>query len=198
MSADKTLDLASIRARLDGTRGRRFWHSLEELADTEAFRDFVQARVPGARLRMARPGGPPRLPEADGRVDGARRRDRLHAPARRADRALRAAARRRRPRQAALLRDGDDARRRGQRACWPRATRDGRPSSKATRIIPSSVGATDAVRRRRSVLHAVRPGPQRSRSRISARSVPGRSFVAGDAESARRADRRWPAPASAS
>jgi molybdopterin-containing oxidoreductase family iron-sulfur binding subunit len=46
MSADKSLDLASIRARLDGARGRRFWQSLEELADTEEFRGFVQREFP--------------------------------------------------------------------------------------------------------------------------------------------------------
>ena len=35
MSADKTLDLASIRARLKDATGRRYWQSLEELADTD-------------------------------------------------------------------------------------------------------------------------------------------------------------------
>ena len=39
------------------------------------------------------------------------------------------------PGQAAVLRHDDDARRRRRRACWPRATRGGRPSSKAIPII---------------------------------------------------------------
>jgi molybdopterin-containing oxidoreductase family iron-sulfur binding subunit len=46
MSVDKSLDLSSIRARLDGARGRRFWRSFEELADTEEFRGFVQREFP--------------------------------------------------------------------------------------------------------------------------------------------------------
>src|SRR4026208_2070922 len=47
MSADRTFDLASIRARLAATSGRQYWQSLEELADTEAFRDFVKRELPG-------------------------------------------------------------------------------------------------------------------------------------------------------
>ena len=46
MIADKTLDLASIRARPTDGRGRRYWQSLEELADTEAFGDFVKREFP--------------------------------------------------------------------------------------------------------------------------------------------------------
>ena len=46
MSADTRLDPASIRARLDGARGRRFWRSFEELADTDEFRAFVQREFP--------------------------------------------------------------------------------------------------------------------------------------------------------
>ena len=73
-------------------------------------------RVPGERLGVDRSGGPPRVPEADGRLAGAGRRHRLHAPARRAHRAVRAAARRRHARQAAVLRHRDVARRRRHRA----------------------------------------------------------------------------------
>src|SRR5690242_15684938 len=46
MSADKSLDLSSIRARLDGARGRQFWRSFEELADTEEFRALVHREFP--------------------------------------------------------------------------------------------------------------------------------------------------------
>lgn len=42
------LDLAAIRARLAGSQGPRVWRSLEELADTEAFREFLQAEFPRA------------------------------------------------------------------------------------------------------------------------------------------------------
>src|SRR5215212_1538360 len=46
MSADKTLDLASIRARLSAVRGRQFWRSFEELAETAEFTSFVQREFP--------------------------------------------------------------------------------------------------------------------------------------------------------
>ncbi len=46
MSADTHLDLASIRTRLEDARGRRFWRSFEELADTEEFRGLVQREFP--------------------------------------------------------------------------------------------------------------------------------------------------------
>src|SRR6266566_7541541 len=40
------LDLAAIRARLAGAQGPRFWQSLEELAETEAFQDFLFREFP--------------------------------------------------------------------------------------------------------------------------------------------------------
>ena len=46
MSADKTFDLASIRARLSVMRGRHFWRSFEELAQTPEFTSFVQREFP--------------------------------------------------------------------------------------------------------------------------------------------------------
>ena len=46
MSADKTFDLPSIRARLSAVRGRQFWRSLEELAETPEFTSFVQREFP--------------------------------------------------------------------------------------------------------------------------------------------------------
>src|SRR3954463_9858825 len=46
MSADKTFDLTSIRARLSAVRGRQFWRSFEELAETPAFTSFVQREFP--------------------------------------------------------------------------------------------------------------------------------------------------------
>ena len=64
-------------------------------------------RVPAERVGMARPRRPPRLPEADGGVAGAGRRQRLHAPAERGARAVRAAARGAGAGQAAVLRHGD-------------------------------------------------------------------------------------------
>jgi MoCo/4Fe-4S cofactor protein with predicted Tat translocation signal len=46
MSADKTFDLDSIRARLSAMRGRQFWRSFEELAETPEFTSFVQREFP--------------------------------------------------------------------------------------------------------------------------------------------------------
>src|SRR5206468_1169795 len=40
------LDFAAIRARLAGAQGPRFWQSLEELAETEAFQDFLFREFP--------------------------------------------------------------------------------------------------------------------------------------------------------
>jgi molybdopterin-containing oxidoreductase family iron-sulfur binding subunit len=41
-----TLDIASVRQRLMGTRGREYWRSLEELADTEEFQEFLRNEFP--------------------------------------------------------------------------------------------------------------------------------------------------------
>lgn len=40
------LDLAAVRARLEGQRGPQFWRSLEELAETDAFQTFLQQEFP--------------------------------------------------------------------------------------------------------------------------------------------------------
>jgi MoCo/4Fe-4S cofactor protein with predicted Tat translocation signal len=40
------LDLSVIRARLAQTRGRRYWRSLEEVAETPAFKEFMQREFP--------------------------------------------------------------------------------------------------------------------------------------------------------
>jgi len=40
------LDLASIRARLAGVRGREYWRSLEELAESDAFGDLLEREFP--------------------------------------------------------------------------------------------------------------------------------------------------------
>ena len=134
MSVDKTLDLASMRARLDGLRGRQFWRSLEELAETPEFRRCRRARVPAGGGRMVRSGGPPRLPQVDGRLARARRRDRVYASARRAARPVRHARPENmvpgRPLFFATAMPLGAAR----SDCWPRATRAGRRRSKATRI----------------------------------------------------------------
>ncbi|HWP46718.1 MAG TPA: TAT-variant-translocated molybdopterin oxidoreductase [Candidatus Limnocylindrales bacterium] len=45
-TTDKRLDLASIRARLKATQGSLYWRSLEELAETEDFQEFLHREFP--------------------------------------------------------------------------------------------------------------------------------------------------------
>jgi molybdopterin-containing oxidoreductase family iron-sulfur binding subunit len=42
----KNFDISSIRERLAGQTGQKYWRSLEELAETEAFKDFLQHEFP--------------------------------------------------------------------------------------------------------------------------------------------------------
>src|SRR5690606_19391822 len=46
MSADKTNDLASVRTTLASGGGKQYWRSLDELADSPAFRELVQREFP--------------------------------------------------------------------------------------------------------------------------------------------------------
>ncbi|HEV2619267.1 MAG TPA: TAT-variant-translocated molybdopterin oxidoreductase, partial [Acidobacteriaceae bacterium] len=52
-AADKKLTLAEVRAKLDGTRGRRFWKNLDELADEPGFHAMLNEEFP--RLAGAEP-----------------------------------------------------------------------------------------------------------------------------------------------
>ncbi len=45
MSSER-LTIDAIRARLSGATGRRYWRSLDELADTDEFRDFLHREFP--------------------------------------------------------------------------------------------------------------------------------------------------------
>src|SRR5712692_9951513 len=40
------LDLAAVRAKLDGLGGEQYWRSLEELAGTEAFQELLHREFP--------------------------------------------------------------------------------------------------------------------------------------------------------
>ncbi|MGE5303625.1 MAG: TAT-variant-translocated molybdopterin oxidoreductase [Alphaproteobacteria bacterium] len=42
----RSLDLGSVRERLDKTGGKEYWRCLEELADTEEFKQFLQQELP--------------------------------------------------------------------------------------------------------------------------------------------------------
>jgi len=41
-----TLELSEVRERLDGARGRRYWKSLEELAETPGFQEMLEREFP--------------------------------------------------------------------------------------------------------------------------------------------------------
>jgi molybdopterin-containing oxidoreductase family iron-sulfur binding subunit len=57
MKADSPLDLASVRRRMDGTRGRTYWRSLEELAETPAFLEFLHREFPEQASEFTDPAG---------------------------------------------------------------------------------------------------------------------------------------------
>src|SRR3954470_10156830 len=40
------IDLASIRARLDGVRGQQYWRSLDEISETPEFKEMLQREFP--------------------------------------------------------------------------------------------------------------------------------------------------------
>ena len=42
----KQLDLAAVRSRLEGARGREYWRSLDDLASTPGFRDLLEREFP--------------------------------------------------------------------------------------------------------------------------------------------------------
>ncbi len=46
MSHETRIDLHQVRRRLDGQGGRRYWKSLEELAETPGFQSFLQREFP--------------------------------------------------------------------------------------------------------------------------------------------------------
>ena len=135
---------------------------------------------------------PPQLPPALDRVAGARRSDRLHPPAAREDRAVRASSPRRSSPAAAVLRHRDDPRRLRPAACWSRATWAGRPRSRATPSTPWSLGATD-VFAQAAILGLY--DPDRSQTVTLPRQVrTWEAFLQSLAAGARRRARRSAAP----
>ena len=80
--APAKLTLAEVRAKLDGKTGKRYWKSLDELADTPAFQELMRGGVSAAGgRRVGGCGQPARISEGDGRVAGAGRAGRLHQAA---------------------------------------------------------------------------------------------------------------------
>src|SRR5512142_1862150 len=44
--AKKRLELEEVRARLEAAKGPQYWRTLEELADSEGFREMVEREFP--------------------------------------------------------------------------------------------------------------------------------------------------------
>lgn len=50
-----SIDLANIRARLAGIQGKQFWRSLEELAETSEFKQFLHREFPKGASELNEP-----------------------------------------------------------------------------------------------------------------------------------------------
>src|SRR5947209_8581003 len=53
----KVMNLSEIRSRLAGLEGRMYWRSLEELADTPDFREYVAREFPAQASEFTDPAG---------------------------------------------------------------------------------------------------------------------------------------------
>ena len=51
----ETLDLEAVRSRLKSARGQQFWRSLDELADTDGFRELVEREFPQGASELLDP-----------------------------------------------------------------------------------------------------------------------------------------------
>ena len=57
MSDHHDFDLASVRASLSGASGQEYWRSLEELADTDAFQEYLHREFPEQASEFTDPVG---------------------------------------------------------------------------------------------------------------------------------------------
>ena len=67
------MTLAAVREKLKGAKGKRYWRSVDELANTPEFQAAVEKEFPSVGAGVGRSGLAARLLEAHGRVDGAGR-----------------------------------------------------------------------------------------------------------------------------
>ncbi len=129
-------DLETLRARLDGTRGQQVLAQPRGAVGHARIQGLPASRVSAKRIRVARPRGPARLPEADVRVARAGRRQRVHPATHRGTGAVRPAAGRTGAREALVLRDGHAVCRFGHR---PARREPRRPADQGRRQPGSSV-----------------------------------------------------------
>ena len=76
------MTLAAVREKLKGAKGKKYWRSLDELANTPEFQAAVEREFPSAAQEWVDPVSRRGFLEVDGRVDGAGRPGRLHQAAR--------------------------------------------------------------------------------------------------------------------
>jgi MoCo/4Fe-4S cofactor protein with predicted Tat translocation signal len=76
------MTLAQVRAELKPLKGKRYWRSVDELADTPEFQAAVEREFPGSAQEWVDPVSRRGFHEADGRVAGAGRAGRMHQAAR--------------------------------------------------------------------------------------------------------------------
>ena len=108
-SMNETIDLAAVRAKLAKDGGKRFWQSLDELAETPGYRYKLENEFPENTEKEAEGidrRGILKLMAASAAMAGL---ERVHEAADGENRSLRAAARGNYSGQAAVLRHVDDA-----------------------------------------------------------------------------------------
>ena len=96
-------DLVALRGRLEATRGREYWRSLESLAETPEFKEFLHREFPQNASEWLDPVGRRSFLKLMGASLALAGRQRLHAPAERGNHSVRAPAGRRGPWQAAFF-----------------------------------------------------------------------------------------------
>ncbi len=75
------MTLEAVRRELKGVKGKKYWRSLDELANTAEFQAAVEREFPSAAQEWVDPVSRRGFLEIDGRVDGAGRPGRLHQAA---------------------------------------------------------------------------------------------------------------------
>ena len=182
---------APARARAEPS----LWRSIEE-RDRVGATPGAANEFPGRGHRARRRRVATRVHADARRVDRGRHRGRRVHEAQREDRPVRAPARGGHAGQPAALRHRVCAGRLRAAACWSRATRVGRPRSKATPRIPQTIGATTAIDQ--ALILGLYDDDRAKQLRRGTTPLAWRTLLAADRRHAARAGREPAAPACAS